>query len=183
MTGKKLGKLTVVKWLGRINRLTMWECLCDCGNAISVYAGHLRSGHTTSCGCVRAALHSQRLLIRPIHTTKYSPVESSARAVWRDTYGKELPYEDFFRLSQMNCHYCNAPPSNQTDLSKYVKVSLGRIAESKFVYSGLDRIDSTKNHTVENTVSSCKWCNYAKRERTVEEFKSWIERAYLHFVK
>ena len=32
----------------------MWSCICDCGNKTTVYAGHLKSGHTTSCGCHRA---------------------------------------------------------------------------------------------------------------------------------
>lgn len=30
---------------------TMWLCRCDCGNMVEVYLGHLRDGHTKSCGC------------------------------------------------------------------------------------------------------------------------------------
>ena len=29
-------------------------CKCDCGNTINVLGIHLRSGHTVSCGCLRA---------------------------------------------------------------------------------------------------------------------------------
>lgn len=30
-----------------------WLCECDCGNEKYVTAGHLRDGHTRSCGCLR----------------------------------------------------------------------------------------------------------------------------------
>ena len=29
----------------------LWQCWCVCGNTVVVAAGHLKSGHTTSCGC------------------------------------------------------------------------------------------------------------------------------------
>lgn len=34
---------------------TMWYCVCSCGNeqVIIVSGTHLRSGHTTSCGCIQ----------------------------------------------------------------------------------------------------------------------------------
>ena len=31
----------------------MWKCRCDCGNEKIVYGGHLETGHTKSCGCIR----------------------------------------------------------------------------------------------------------------------------------
>ena len=30
-----------------------WECLCDCGNIIEVPINDLKSGNTTSCGCIK----------------------------------------------------------------------------------------------------------------------------------
>lgn len=35
-------------------RETWWECRCACGNTGTYRAQYLLSGHTTSCGCVRA---------------------------------------------------------------------------------------------------------------------------------
>lgn len=29
----------------------MWKCICDCGLETTVMGSHLKSGHTTSCGC------------------------------------------------------------------------------------------------------------------------------------
>lgn len=48
-TNIKYGKLTAKEYLGK----SMWKCICDCGKEKIVYGGHLESGHTKSCGCIR----------------------------------------------------------------------------------------------------------------------------------
>lgn len=53
LTGEKFNSLTAIK---RAEANTpagkaIWSCLCDCGTMVSVTSGHLRSGHTKSCGC------------------------------------------------------------------------------------------------------------------------------------
>lgn len=35
--------------------MARWKCLCDCGTQTVVSLGNLRSGHTSSCGCMRVA--------------------------------------------------------------------------------------------------------------------------------
>ena len=53
LTGQRFGKLTAIKPTDeRRNRSVMWECKCDCGNTTYVRAIALRSGNTTSCGCL-----------------------------------------------------------------------------------------------------------------------------------
>lgn len=51
-------------------------------------------------------------------------------------------------------------------------------ASSNYIYSSVDRTDSTKGYTHENAVPACKNCQFAKRDLTLEEFKSWVKRAY-----
>ncbi len=55
LTGQKFGKLTVLKRssdaLG-CSEEAVWECLCDCGNTVSVRGYSLRTGNTKSCGCI-----------------------------------------------------------------------------------------------------------------------------------
>jgi hypothetical protein len=54
LTGKKFGKLTVLKMSNiRKNNHIHWDCLCDCGATTLVGGQKLRNGHTTSCGCMR----------------------------------------------------------------------------------------------------------------------------------
>ena len=51
LKGKKFGRLTVVRRSKSIKGHTMWECVCECGKIAIVDGGHLRDGHTQSCGC------------------------------------------------------------------------------------------------------------------------------------
>ena len=64
LEGMKIGRLTVLHtepgtgpgWR------TKWVCKCECGNTISALRSNLRSGDTTSCGCVRKERGAARLI-------------------------------------------------------------------------------------------------------------------------
>lgn len=58
LTNNKFGRLTPTKFLG--GKGSKWECICECGNIINVEGGHLRKGHTRSCGCLLSDELSQR---------------------------------------------------------------------------------------------------------------------------
>ena len=51
LTGDKYGRLTVLERAANKGKKTAWLCQCDCGNQVVVTSTHLRSGHTSSCGC------------------------------------------------------------------------------------------------------------------------------------
>lgn len=51
LTGKRFGRLTVIEEAGKNCGHITWRCRCDCGNEIIAKGIHLKSGHTTSCGC------------------------------------------------------------------------------------------------------------------------------------
>ena len=54
LTGRTFGQLTVLREAGRTPRGQItWACKCECGNSHIAQGTHLRSGHTTSCGCFR----------------------------------------------------------------------------------------------------------------------------------
>lgn len=52
LRGRRFGKLTVIELLPKNAKDRRWRCLCDCGNYTEVIPYSLKSGHTTSCGCV-----------------------------------------------------------------------------------------------------------------------------------
>jgi hypothetical protein len=59
LVGKRFGRLVVknraddyISPSGKHH--VKWNCLCDCGNTISVDAGQLTSGKTKSCGCLKS---------------------------------------------------------------------------------------------------------------------------------
>lgn len=55
LTGQRFGKLLVIQQAKeRIDNHIAWECKCDCGNSIITSGRYLRSGTTTSCGCIKS---------------------------------------------------------------------------------------------------------------------------------
>lgn len=65
LTGMRFGRLTVLYRAD--NRLqpggsskTMWRCRCDCGNFKDIWSHALIANATTSCGCVRKEIITQR---------------------------------------------------------------------------------------------------------------------------
>ena len=57
LISRRFGRLTVIEYGGvRVTpcgaKRHMWRCLCDCGKEKIVEAGHLKNGHTKSCGCL-----------------------------------------------------------------------------------------------------------------------------------
>lgn len=57
LTGKKFGKLIVVKKHGKRNGYLYWECVCDCGNVKIVAAANLGRSQK-SCGCLRRLVNA-----------------------------------------------------------------------------------------------------------------------------
>ena len=54
LTGRRFGRLKVVSCASRGNGPVEWHCRCQCGARSVVQGSHLKSGHTRSCGCLRA---------------------------------------------------------------------------------------------------------------------------------
>lgn len=53
LTGKRFGRLTVVKRCGSTNtkhKVALWLCKCDCGKEVKRTGSHLQANYTNSCG-------------------------------------------------------------------------------------------------------------------------------------
>lgn len=54
LTGKRFGRLLVTgRGETKFGTGAFWKCRCDCGNTVTVWSNNLRSGNTTSCGCLK----------------------------------------------------------------------------------------------------------------------------------
>lgn len=51
LTGRRFGKLTVLRRVKNKNNRTCWLCRCDCGREKEVSAHDLKTGKVKSCGC------------------------------------------------------------------------------------------------------------------------------------
>lgn len=78
LTGQKFERLTVI---ARAENspcgMTKWLCRCDCGAERIVFAKHLRSGATKSCGCFSADTTSKR-------NFKHGQTNSRIFGIWQD---------------------------------------------------------------------------------------------------
>ena len=54
--------------------------------------------------------------------------------------------------------------------------------EEPYKHNGIDRVDPSKGYTIDNCVSCCSKCNYAKHDMTISEYNEWLTKAYNHMI-
>lgn len=139
LLNKQFGRLTVVEWIGFINKKTYWKCLCECGNTLETASYRLVSGKTKSCGCLwmdKMINHKFNLTHGSSNTLEYgsycgakSRCQNSNNTSFIDYGGRGIEFkfnsfEEFYK-------------------------ELGDKPEPKYEYS-LDRIDNDGHYEVGN---------------------------------
>lgn len=168
-TGKQYGHLTVVKRApNRKGGKARWLCQCDCGNTSTVDGNNLRSGMTKSCGC-------QRGIHLPSGVAAFNQVYNMYRINSR--YRKrdfKLTKTELKNLTQQSCHYCGHAPRSLKKEERY---------NGWYAYNGLDRVDNTRGYIIDNVVPCCFFCNRAKREASLNEFRDWAIQLHQHLTE
>lgn len=139
-----------------------WKCRCECGNISIIREDTLKN--RKSCGCS----NSRRLVFG--ESTKNALYKSHKNSANIRKLNFDLTKDQFLNLTSQNCHYCNKSPS-----STY-KTSKSRVGY--YIYNGIDRKDNNIRYILENCVPCCSDCNYAKSNRSKEEFLDWIKSVY-----
>ncbi len=60
LSGQRFGRLIAIRNVGSEDKRRIWEFLCDCGNTIVAKSTVVKSGVTSSCGCLAKELSSLR---------------------------------------------------------------------------------------------------------------------------
>jgi len=164
LSKERIGRLRPVKVVSY--KPVTWECLCDCGNVVTVPIGNLHGNHrrnTISCGCYRRENVSKLTRKRP-----YESLYSSFLYVCKvPGKGTDITYEDFLEFTRINkCHYCDVP----IIWAKH-NIHLRSPGHRQAYY--LDRKDNLKGYTKDNVVVCCTRCNRGKSN--LFSYDEWVE--------
>lgn len=180
LTGKKFGRLVVIYREGYRKKRIQWLCKCDCGNNIRVDGGHLRNGHTKSCGCIK--WKGDKVQYRALHTRMYKEVKKPKKC----TFCKKEKKLDLANISQTYkiskddwmwlCHSCHGKYDNDW---KWIKNNWHKVCSGckKFLEVNRDNFylyDKNKKNNNEWS-TRCKECNrkktrlYKKHHKNIHE--------------
>lgn len=183
-TNDKYGRLTVISHAGKDHRgKHLWLCLCECGNKKVVVSDNLSSGKSNSCGCLKAeflarkgnqfGLHDDRELALLKVQYRHIKKRNAAKG-----FSDVISFEVFSHLSKSPCKYCGLEYSKEIEDRISESAKQKRLSDHILRCNGIDRVDSSKGYTDENSVACCKHCNTAKNTMSEDDFYKWIKRVY-----
>lgn len=81
-----------------------------------------------------------------------------------------LSEQEFRSFLFNNCVYCGREPYAICAKNSACSESGKKIIK----YNGIDRVDNAKGYIINNCITCCKICNFAKRSMAHEEFVAWL---------
>lgn len=159
--GKIIPGLVIGKWKV-IKKLPKYKCLCkcECGISKKITIFNLKAGKSRSCG-------------NPLCYQEYPSNIYKAKAIWISRYKDgDLSFKDFYYLSQNSCIYCGV---------KFSQIITTKDSK-KFIYNGLDRINTSLPHNKNNVVPCCYTCNKIKNDRSLSQLNKWLTNIFNHWL-
>ena len=175
LSGKRINKLLVLNFSHSHiqpsgQKRAVWNVRCDCGVEKKMSNGTLSSGRIISCGCEGAKLRKLGTNKKPFGEANFNYIflQYKHRAKSKN-WEFEFTKDSFREVITKKCVYCNSIGQ---------EYRINRSQNGKFISNGIDRIDSSKGYTVENSVPCCKNCNVMKNNLELNEFINHIKKIY-----
>lgn len=167
--GSRVGNLTV---LGRTSdpkysckKRAHWDCKCNCGSVRAIDQDRLVSNKVKGCRkCAAEAtrgrenIWSRKGYGESLKKRRMQSYRSNARHRGLE---HTLTDEQMETLFQGDCYYCGGAPS---------RVFRTKHHYGEYKCNGIDRKDSYKGYTPENSVSCCWDCNFIKKDYDSQHF-------------
>lgn len=175
--GNKFGMLTVISKddeRTKERKKQYYYCQCDCGSPVkSILKSSLldKRKPVYSCGC-HTKYTAGYIDNREIALAKLLYGKLKQRHIQKlgDTEETIITFLDFWEIINKPCVYCGVKESSF--------ITDRRDGTTTLRYNGLDRVDSSLGYRRNNVVSACSWCNIAKGEMSLDEFKAHITRIH-----
>ena len=183
--GDRYGRLLVVSHSGKDKRNKhLWLCKCDCGNEKIIVSDNLSSGKSNSCGCLKSEfLANSGFQFKGIENredailkVQYSHLKRRHRNLDKD--GVVIDFNTFKKLSKDECKYCGLEHSKIIEDRLSERSDGKKLSDIIIKINGIDRVNSAIGYTKENSVTCCKYCNFAKHTMSEDDFYKWIRKVY-----
>ena len=179
--GKKYGRLTVLNRADNSKFGTArWNCICDCGNLVTINAGTLRNGQTKSCGCLISEINHKRRSGNAVFKRLYHSIKTYSK---KKNIPFDLTLEDIKFITKQKCTYCGRDPYLEKKAYMYARYNNTKYKDETEIINGIDKIIPEKGYILENCVSCCKYCNRAKSDLLPEDFKNLIILIYNNYAR
>lgn len=176
--GDKFNKLTILERLQNNEKQnSIFKCICECGEIKNLPGSMVKNGYIKSCGCLQKEVMFNRRTEAAIYNVLY-------RSIRTDCKKRNIPFNitvsDIKDIVNKKCVYCNREPYDKKCRNHTSNSSL---EGDCLILHGIDRVIPNLGYTIGNVVTCCKYCNRAKSDLSLEDFKNLITLIFENYVK
>lgn len=158
LVGRRFGRLTVVEYdgVGRFGK-HYWECLCDCGDYVTLATYRLTGANPTlSCGCLRKEKMAENRADPTKHGLSKHPLYGIYYNMWQRCTNPR---------SQRYKYYGGKGVTVGEGFDTFQKFYGWAMSNGWSEGLSIDRIDSSLGYTPDN----CEWVTVSENSRRMNE--------------